>query len=100
MPELPEVVTVVNQLNEKIINKKVVSVKLYKEKLLKNSTVEQLENWFVNEKILSVKNKGKFIVFYFSNDKILISHLRMNGKYFFNNSSKRTTQSFDDSIWW
>ncbi|CRH24506.1 Formamidopyrimidine-DNA glycosylase [Chlamydia trachomatis] len=44
MPELPEVVTVVNQLNEKIINKKVVSVKLYKEKLLKNSTVEQLEN--------------------------------------------------------
>ncbi|MXR08932.1 DNA-formamidopyrimidine glycosylase, partial [Mycoplasma hyorhinis] len=54
MPELPEVVTVVNQLNEKIINKKVVSVKLYKEKLLKNSTVEQLENWFVNEKILSV----------------------------------------------
>lgn len=102
MPELPEVVTVVNQLNEKIINKKVVSVKLYKEKLLKNSTVEQLENWFVNEKILSVKNKGKFIVFYFSNDKILISHLRMNGKYFFNNSSKKEPHNhlmiqFDDN---
>lgn len=94
MPELPEVVTVVNQLNKELTNKKVAFIKLYKEKMLKNSTLEELENSFKNEVILSVTNKGKFIVFHFSNDKILLSHLRMNGKYFLNNSARKEKHTY------
>ncbi|WP_027334821.1 DNA-formamidopyrimidine glycosylase [Mycoplasmopsis felifaucium] len=82
MPELPEVRTVTTQLVKLVKNTTVTNVEVFLPKLLKNCNIEQFKNYLVNEKILSVYNIGKYIIFKLSNDKNLISHLRMTGKYF------------------
>lgn len=83
MPELPEVRTVCKALDSALKGKKIASINVKNEKLIKDVTVNDFKNTLVGESILSVKNKGKFIVFYFTKNIIMLSHLRMEGKYHF-----------------
>jgi formamidopyrimidine-DNA glycosylase len=90
MPELPEVQTVVDSLNHSgLLNKVIVSVKIYKVKLLKNSKPETFIKFLVNECVKNIVRKGKFLIFHLSHSKTLVVHLRMEGKLFYepNNSS-------------
>ncbi|GHU49931.1 formamidopyrimidine-DNA glycosylase [Bacilli bacterium] len=83
MPELPEVQTVINILNNSnIINIPIVSVKILKTKLLKNSTPKNFDNFVNNERIIKFERVGKYIKCILTNDKILLIHLRMEGKLF------------------
>ncbi|VEU77857.1 DNA-formamidopyrimidine glycosylase [Mycoplasmopsis columbinasalis] len=81
MPEMPEVITVVRQLEQIVLNKTITKVEVFLDKLLKNSTIQQFELFVIGEKITSMSNVGKFILFELTNDKYIISHLRMTGKY-------------------
>ncbi|WLP85188.1 bifunctional DNA-formamidopyrimidine glycosylase/DNA-(apurinic or apyrimidinic site) lyase [Mycoplasma seminis] len=83
MPEYPEVTVVTNSLNYYSQGKTIVDVKVIKEKLIKNVSVNDFINQLKGRKILSVKNYGKFIVFEFDNKLRMISHLRMSGRYYF-----------------
>lgn len=78
MPELPEVQTVINVLKEKLIGKKILDYKIIYEKMIENISDFNL---LKNKEIKDIKRIGKFICFLFD-DIILISHLRMEGKYF------------------
>ncbi|WP_027333019.1 DNA-formamidopyrimidine glycosylase [Mycoplasmopsis gallinarum] len=82
MPEMPEVVTVTKALQSKIKNKTIKDVQVYREKMLKNASIAEFSAFLKNEKILNIKNLGKHIIFELSNEKYLLSHLRMTGKYF------------------
>jgi formamidopyrimidine-DNA glycosylase len=82
MPELPEVETVVRYLNKNILNKEIVEIIIHKEKIIKNIDKNGFINFLINEKILKVERKAKYIIFVFSNNKNMISHLRMEGKFF------------------
>ncbi len=86
MPELPEVETVVRYLNKNILNKEIIQIIIHKEKIIKNADKLTFTNFFLHEKIIKVERKSKYIIFVFSNDKYMISHLRMEGKYFFEKS--------------
>lgn len=83
MPELPEVRTVCKALEKTLKNKVIKSIQVKKEKLIKDVSAKEFENTLVNKRILSIDNKGKFIVFHLSDDTIMLSHLRMEGKYHF-----------------
>ena len=80
MPEFPEVHTVIEVLKDQILGKKIVSYDVYREKNLKGDP-----NLLVGATILGFEQIGKFIVFHFDVDYVLVSHLRMEGKYFFRN---------------
>lgn len=82
MPELPEVETVKNVLSPIVINRTITKIDVFRKTIIKNKSVDEFINGLVGEKFLSIDRKGKFMIFHLSNDKVMLSHLRMEGKYF------------------
>ncbi len=85
MPELPEVQTVINYLNTKVIGQKIINVDIFAYKMLKNSSEENFKKTLINSKILKVIRVGKYLIFKLDNDYVMVSHLRMEGKYLIKN---------------
>lgn len=81
MPELPEVRNVAKMLNEKIVGKKILDIMISRSKMIKEINIIEFKVKLVGKTILKVDNMGKYILFYLSDDLVLISHLRMEGKY-------------------
>lgn len=82
MPELPEVETVKRELEQYLVNKTFQKVNLLYPNLVKTDKEEFINN-LVGLKILSLGRKGKFLLFNLSGDYTLITHFRMEGKYFY-----------------
>jgi formamidopyrimidine-DNA glycosylase len=83
MPELPEVQTVINTLSTtKLLNKKIINVKVYTVKLLKNASPHSFTKFLLNESINKIERIGKYLIFKLSHHKVLTIHLRMEGKLF------------------
>ncbi len=83
MPELPEVQIVVEELRSSVLGQKIVDVAVTVPKVIKNASVRAFKSYLVGETFRRVDRVGKYIVFHLSNRKVLVSHLRMEGKYFF-----------------
>ncbi|MGL5643869.1 MAG: DNA-formamidopyrimidine glycosylase [Metamycoplasmataceae bacterium] len=81
MPELPEVQTVVNYLNREIRGKKILDVQVLAEKMIKNVSIETFKDTLINVTIDKIERVGKYLIFYLSNKHVMVSHLRMEGKY-------------------
>ncbi|AGR41545.1 DNA-formamidopyrimidine glycosylase [Spiroplasma taiwanense] len=82
MPELPEVETVVRSLNKRIKGLTIKNVKITYPNLIKtNIEIKDFENILKERKIDNITRIAKHIIFHFQ-DKVLISHLRMEGKWF------------------
>lgn len=79
MPELPEVETVVTSLKNKITGQTVSSVVKNREKI-RYEIPRDFENLLLNQKIVSVERKAKYILIKLSNDYFLTIHLGMSGK--------------------
>ena len=88
MPELPEVETVKNALAGLLLNQTIEDVFVFREKNVGPSLKEFLS--IKGEKVLSLGRKGKYLIFHLTNDKVLVGHLRMEGKFFF-----REKEEFD-----
>ena len=86
MPELPEVETVKESLKPKLINKKITKVKIYHNNIIAYPKVNEFITNITNQKINNITRRGKFIMFELDN-YYLLSHLRMEGKYFFKSSN-------------
>ena len=85
MPELPEVKTVAEVLKKELLNKKITNIKIIYPKIIKEESLDL--NLLLNKTLNNLKTKGKFLLFSFE-DYILISHLRMEGKYFIKKPSE------------
>ena len=81
MPELPEVETVRRGLEKLILGKKIASLVIRYPKMIKTD-LDQFQKELPGQVIQSMGRRGKYLLFYLT-DKILISHLRMEGKYFY-----------------
>lgn len=81
MPELPEVETVKNGLLKKVKNKKITNSNILYEGIIAYPTKEKFIREIKDQTINDIKRKGKFLIFELD-DYFLISHLRMEGKYF------------------
>lgn len=85
MPELPEVETVVNTLKNMIIQEKIVKVYVNWDNTIDKISVAEFKKNLVNQTIINIQRYGKIICFEL-NDFFMLSHLRMEGKYFVDES--------------
>jgi formamidopyrimidine-DNA glycosylase len=90
MPELPEVETVVRDLNRKVKGRTITGVWFDWPKAIKDVSkqsrlrvsqpaVTRFSKDIVGEKIIGAKRKGKNILIYLSSDKLLLIHQKMTG---------------------
>lgn len=87
MPELAEVETVKNVLKKRILNKKIRDVKIIYGKIIQND-LDYFKKTLINNKFIDIKRIGKWLIFELE-DNYLLSHLRMEGKYFVKNSTDK-----------
>jgi len=80
MPELPEVETIVNDLNEVILNKKIKKVEILLSKIIRG-TNKNFCATLENNSFQKISRWGKFIIIQLSlKNKYLVVHLRMSGQ--------------------
>ena len=82
MPELPEVETVRQTLRRNILGKQVSGITVLYERMICGSSVKEFKEKLIGKTLLEIGRKGKYLYFEFSGGVYLISHLRMEGKYF------------------
>ena len=77
MPELPEVQTIVNDLNKKVVGRKITGVWFDFPKMFKKSplSLEKIKG----KKILEVRRRGKNILVYLSGNLLLLIHQKLTG---------------------
>ncbi|NBJ68982.1 MULTISPECIES: DNA-formamidopyrimidine glycosylase [Clostridia] len=81
MPELPEVETIRNTLKRFVMNKTIKHVDVQWPRIVKQpDDIQQFQAEISGQTILDIHRKGKFLLFQL-NDYVLVSHLRMEGKY-------------------
>ncbi len=85
MPELPEVETIVRDLREDITGRKILQVKFLTRSVWRGR-VPVLKN-LVGADIERLERKGKNILIFLSNERVLIVHLKMTGRLTFEESS-------------
>ena len=83
MPEIAEVETVRNTLKNMILNKEIKSVNVIYPKMLE-SDIEEFKKLLPGKKFIDIKRVGKWLIFDLG-DYYLLSHLRMEGKFFVKN---------------
>jgi formamidopyrimidine-DNA glycosylase len=102
MPELPEVHTVVTELNKKLKNLKIIRVEVRLGKVishgpatvsnLRDVTQEQVLKFssiLKNQKFTSVTRRGKMLIFNLSGKYTLLAHLKMTGQFIFEDAVQR-----------
>ena len=82
MPELPEVETVKNTLKSKLQNRTIKKVTVYHDNIIEYPDASLFCKQLINQQILDMNRYGKWLIFVLD-DYYLLSHLRMEGKYFF-----------------
>ena len=84
MPEIAEVETVRNVLKKSILHKRIIGVDIYYNKMIEND-IEEFKNCLINNEFVDIKRIGKWLIFELDN-YYMLSHLRMEGKYFIKNT--------------
>lgn len=79
MPELPEVETVRRGLERLVLGRTILSVEVKVPKMVKTS-YQSFLNELPGQRIQAMRRRGKYLIFDFG-QLIMISHLRMEGKY-------------------
>jgi len=81
MPELPEVETVKRILEPIVKGETISAIKIYRKKNILNDA-DYFISSLVGETFTHVSRLGKYLIFHLTHKKAIISHLRMEGKYF------------------
>lgn len=85
MPELPEVETVRRGLLDKVLNRVIKGVRVNYSGIIEYPSVSLFKKEIVGQRINDISRYGKWLIFVLD-DFYLLSHLRMEGKYFIKNS--------------
>ena len=82
MPELPEVETVKNNLKPRVIGRKIQKIRIYHDNIIEYPDKETFIKKLEKQTIQDMSRYGKWLIF-ITDSYYLLSHLRMEGKYFF-----------------
>lgn len=106
MPELPEVQTVVSELNKKLRGLKIKRVVVNNAKLISigpntvsnirnvpQSTVDKFVKLLTGEKVVSVMRRGKMLIFDLAGPLSMLVHLKMTGQFIFESPAQRKKTS-------
>lgn len=91
MPELPEVETVKETLKKQVIGKIIDEVFIYHNNVIEFPMVEEFKENIKKETIINIERRGKWLLFELKH-YYLLSHLRMEGKYFIRANSDSKMQ--------
>lgn len=83
MPELPEVENVRRKLLDLVLNKEITNVAIFYEKMIRTPEPEIFKSRVIGQTITNITRRGKHLIFILDEKYALISHLRMEGKYFY-----------------
>src|SRR3989338_9160045 len=83
MPELPEVQTIVSDLQKILPGLKIGDVQTDWKKMFKNSSFENFKKEVVGEKILDVRRLGKNILIDLTGNKTILVHQKMTGHFLY-----------------
>jgi formamidopyrimidine-DNA glycosylase len=89
MPELPEVETLVRSLRKKVLKRTFIDVWTDFPKNIKKPGMEEFKKEIRGKKVLSIKRRGKNIIFYLSGRKTLLIHQKMTGHFLLGNWERR-----------
>lgn len=78
MPELPEVETIVRDLREQMVNKKIQAVEVFNKGSI-NQSIAQFQKNLAGQKIISLDRRAKNIICKLNNNYLVI-HLKMTGQ--------------------
>lgn len=81
MPELPEVETVRRTLEHQLGHPTIEDVQVFWPRILDNTTPAEFRRLMRQQRIEDYQRIGKYLIFVLQ-DVVLVSHLRMEGKYF------------------
>ena len=81
MPELPEVELVARSLDKLVSKRRIVAAKLLRERLVPESSPHEFAARLKNSNIEFVTRRGKHILFYLDSSQVLLTHLRMTGRF-------------------
>ena len=87
MPELPEVETVRRTLKNKILNEVFKNIKIYYPNIIAFPNIDEFKSKLIGQTILDIDRRGKWLIFVL-NDYYLLTHLRMEGKFFIKNNEE------------
>jgi formamidopyrimidine-DNA glycosylase len=79
MPELPEVQTIVNDLNKKVVGRRITGVWFDFPKIIKKPKPSDLEQQIKGAKILRVERRAKYIKIYLDGGRLLLIHQKLTG---------------------
>lgn len=82
MPELPEMETYKNLLNQKIGGKTITEVIINREKSINVATTEFISK-VESQQIKAIERRAKHLLFHLSNGKVLLLHLMLGGWMFY-----------------
>ncbi len=85
MPELPEVQTIVSDLQKILPGFKIGDVQTDWKKIFKNTSFENFKKEVVGKKILNVRRVGKNILINLSDNKTILVHQKMTGHFLYGN---------------
>ena len=88
MPELPEVETVKNTLKKQVLKKQIVLASVYWDNIIASPSSKEFSEKITNQVINDIHRRGKWLMFELD-DYFLLSHLRMEGKYFIRNKGDK-----------
>ena len=93
MPELPEVETVKKVLLPIVKGHRILSIDVLRKSTI-HGDVDSFCSSLINQTFLDISRIGKFLIFHLTNDFVIISHLRMEGKYYeFNENEENSKYS-------
>ncbi len=98
MPELPEVETIVRQLNKKVVGRKIMDVWTDWPKMIKAHALKSFISDVRHRKILLARRRAKYILINLSGNKTLIIHQKISGHLLYgkwkieNNKPAATTE--------
>jgi formamidopyrimidine-DNA glycosylase len=81
LPELPEVELVAQSLDRLVSKRKIVKAELLREKLAAANSPTEFTAGIANSTIETVGRRGKHVLFYFDSNRVLLTHLRMTGRF-------------------
>ncbi|MDO9509916.1 MAG: DNA-formamidopyrimidine glycosylase family protein [Candidatus Magasanikbacteria bacterium] len=84
MPELPEVETIRKQLNKLTTNKSILSVDFFGPAKMINLPKNKFLKILIGVKVVVMKRRAKLLILELNNGYVLLTHLKMTGKYLWN----------------
>lgn len=82
MPELPEVETVRQQLQNTVLKKEIKEVNVYEKRILRKSP-DFFRETLINAAFQRIERIGKLLQLHLSTDHILLAHLKMTGQFLY-----------------